>query len=376
MNGTLVTAYVDLNKYDDIDRIKKNEDYLPHIDNICQYNGYMIIHCEVDMVETIWKLRKKYNMLDKTYVSVFDFKELPLQSKLDEIKEHWSENRCPVGLNPTGKESPEFLIMMWSKLYFLQKSHELNPFKSSHFAWIDIGITYVPGILINNSTRDTLETIHKIMSEKPDKIRMPCICETSYSEFTSEDKLSGRRKFYEKRQCKLIMGFFVVPDEIIEKISSLFLNEVDTCISTGYPNTEDTIMTVVCVENRSLFDLYYGDYENIFSSYHRCRSRVSTLLLNLRHCNAITFHRGVSNIGAILLDSIDINEQIYNIDDIISMYNEILIGCWYLDDKRYISKDAATRMEKLLPMSTLPDNIKENFITNMKFHGISPNYSS
>jgi len=33
-----------------------------------------------------------------------------------------------------------------------------------------------------------------------------------------------------------------------------------------------------------IFDLYYGDYEDIFKSYYLCQSRISTLFINLRYC--------------------------------------------------------------------------------------------
>lgn len=276
--GTLVTAYVDINKYDSINRVKKNDDYLPHIENLAQYQGNLIFFCEIDMVESIWNLRRKYNLLDKTYVQVFDFGSLPLYSKINEVKRHFSEGRCPIGLNPVGKESAEYMILIWSKLHFLNQASKLNPFNSEHFVWIDIGITYVPKILINDSLPDTLSQIKKIMDERPTKIRMACMCGTSESE------ISNRVEFYRSRQCKLIMGFFIISKEILPIISALFLQELDVCIGTGFPNTEEAVMASVSAEHPEIFDLYYGDYGDIFKSYYLCHSGTFVLFINLRHC--------------------------------------------------------------------------------------------
>jgi len=276
--GTLVTAFVDLDKYDSINRVRKIDDYIPHIDKLSQYQGNLIFFCEIEMVESMWDLRRKYNLLDKTYVQVIDFKTLPLYSKIDEVKGHFSEGRCPIGLNPTGKESPEFMILIWSKLHFLNRAFELNPFNSNYFGWIDIGITYVPAIRINESLPETLSQIKRIMCEKPTKICMACMCETSVGE------INNRVEFYRFRQCKLISGFFLVSGELLSIISRLFLEELELCLGTGYPNTEESILAVISGEHRGIFDLYYGDYEDIFKSYYLCQSRMSTLFINLRYC--------------------------------------------------------------------------------------------
>jgi Bacterial protein of unknown function (HtrL_YibB) len=314
-DGTLVTTFVDLNKYDSINRVRKIEDYIPHMDKLAQYQGNLIYFCEIEMVESMWNLRRKYNLLDKTYIQVFDFKTLPLYSKIDEVKRHFSEGRCPIGLNPAGKESPEFMILMWSKLHFLNRASDLNPFNSNHFCWIDIGITYVPTILIEESLPETLSRIKRIMYEKTTKIRMACICETS------EGEISNRVEFYRFRQCKLIMGFFIVSGELLSIISALFLEELELCLGTGFPNTEDTVMASVSAEHREIFDLYYGDYEDIFKSYYLCQSRISTLFINLRHCGVWGLYDEMVNCMDEMIEGYDHNKLNISGSEFLEMYH-------------------------------------------------------
>ena len=342
-DGSLVTAYVDLSKHDSINRARKNSDYLPHINNICQYPGNLIIFCEIDMVETIWRLRMKYNYGNMTYVSVFNFTSLPLYSKINEVRRHWSEGRCPAGLNPGGKESPEFMILMWSKLYFLNEASKLNPFDSSHFAWIDIGITYVPDILINKSLAETFVSIQMIMNETPDKIRMPCICETSPNELL---ETSTRIEFYRSRQCKLIMGFFLLPNTLLSILTALFLEELDSCLKTGFPNTEDTVMAAVSAEHPELFDLYYGDYEDIFRSYYMCHSRVSTLFVNLRHCNAWSLYDEMLDCMDSMLESHCNDNFKLDIADLSEMY-DLYQG---IHDSESKNSDIYDRIGTFLPL--------------------------
>ena len=106
-------------------------------------------------------------------------------------------------------------------MFFLQKAANLNPFSSNHFAWIDIGITYVPGILIDDQVESTWSELGKIMAQCPNNIKVGCMCETS------SEELDNRKEFYQVRQCKLIGGFIHIKSDYIDKLADWFQHELD-----------------------------------------------------------------------------------------------------------------------------------------------------
>ena len=316
-NNTLVTAFVNLQKYDGNKR-KTVDDYLPRIEELFQYDGHMIIFCEKDMSSKLREIRLRHGKGDLTYISIFDFYHLPFANRLDEMK---SMDFFPLGLDKNGKESHEFFVLTWNKIYFLKLALEINPFLSEGFAWIDIGITYVPGILINN-INTTLVKLKEIMTSKFDKIKMGCICETS------ELEISNLQQFYSERRSKLISGFLTLPKDLIVRFNELMDLEIKYCIDRGYFNLEELVMSVISMKYRDIFDLYYGDYEDILRCYLGDMGRLSTIMLNIQYCHKYNMEQ-LWDLAYIVISNVRDNPNM-NLDFI--MLNEIyryLIGNSY-----------------------------------------------
>ena len=168
----------------------------------------------------------------------------------------------------------------------------------------------------------------------------------------------------------MVTSIFSIPRFLMNDFMATWTEELKLNIQTGYPASEEQILACVKGKEPQLFNCYQAEHPDIIANRFGLRTKYQIIIENLQYCNLMSFHRGIAEVGPALLDLITPDDNSYTIDQILIIYNEILIGCWYLDDKRHISRDAAVRMEKLLSISTLPENIKQNMTTNIGFHDI------
>lgn len=342
LKNTLVTAFVDLQKYDHNNR-KPSSEYLPKIEELLQYDGPMVIFCETDMSSVLREIRLRHGKGDLTYVIVFNFYNLPFADRIEEMRQM---DFFPLGLNKHRKESYEYFVMTWNKIHFLKRALEVNPFESEGFAWIDIGITYVPGILINN-VNDTLAELKKIMSSNFEKIRMGCMCETS------EEEASNPNLFYSERRSKLISGFISMPKELVNIFDSLISEEIGFCLKNGYFNLEEAIISRILAGNREYFEIYYGDYEDIFRCYFGRMGRVSTLMINIRYCHQYMMKQ-LWDLSYIIATNTRDNPQM-NMD--LNMMKEIY---GYLEDSSYDDVKCKKLYEFFLDLDVDPKYLPSN----------------
>ena len=198
---TIVTCFLNLSKGENWKGRKTTKFYLDKAKELTQTKLPMIIFTSEEYILTFWNMRKKYNLLSKTFIYPIKLEDLPQYKHINTVKELLNNKGCPIGLNHLQKESPEYMILINSRVYLTNKAISMNPFGTDFFSWIDIGIFYVPNILINNSFQDTRNQIVKILNNLPvNKIAVHCICETSIEE------IKNRELFYSHRRDKIAGG--------------------------------------------------------------------------------------------------------------------------------------------------------------------------
>jgi hypothetical protein len=71
-----------------------------------------------------------------------------------------------------GKDTREFLMLMWNKTEYLREAAILNPFNTTHFVWVDFGIRYVCKNSSDQEFIDKLNRIQRPLSAPANKIRI------------------------------------------------------------------------------------------------------------------------------------------------------------------------------------------------------------
>ena len=156
-----------------------------------------------------------------------------------------------INRNPN-KDTTLYIILTNNKVHFIENAIQLNPFKSSHFVWMDFGINHVA---LNTEQFD--KWIHHV----PNKIKQLCI--NPYTE-TSEHKHMFQYIYHHTAA-----GLFSGSSENLLTYSRLFKEKTEQIYAEEWYQLDEAVMTIVQKENPELFDLYYGDYQSIISNYLR-----------------------------------------------------------------------------------------------------------
>ena len=201
---TFITAFIKIKKN------KYNSDYLNWISNLLlNLDNNLIIYTSIEYYDIIKELRSKYE--DKTIIIIIKLEDFYMYKYIEYLKYDYERDHEKDYHNTD-------LYLIWNeKLKFIEKGILLNPFKTSYFAWCDIG--YVR----NNIYIDKyLKSFPNLSQLTEDKIYMLNI---DYN-FTIDDFLDPYNIKY-RYISNIIGGGFIIGKEnkLIEMIN-IYYNEI------------------------------------------------------------------------------------------------------------------------------------------------------
>jgi hypothetical protein len=247
-NITFVTAYFKFNQN------KYNSNYFDWMSNLLlNLDNNIIIFTDKISKSVIEKLRDNYK--DKTIIIEMKLEEFHSIKYLDYfIKDHLRDKYRHIR-NPN-------LYMIWNeKLKFVEKSIDINPFKTLYFAWIDIGYIRNP-IYINRYLKNGFPNLNKL---KEDKIYMLNI---DYN-FTEEDFKDPFNKKYQMIDNKIGGGFIIGNSINLKKMIDEFYNIIiPEYIKRDYFLGEDqTLYTSLYLKRPDLITIIRGDNDDTTIPY-------------------------------------------------------------------------------------------------------------
>jgi hypothetical protein len=253
---TIVTMMYDIRKMENCknERNRKLESYIDFSKKFMLTLPYpMIIFISPDdsyTKNTILSVRGDLELLDKTFIYELDFKYTYFYRHLSRVEEL---QRSFFILNGDIKhETPLYVILNNNKFCFIEQSIMLNPFKTSHFLWMDFGINHVAL---------TTDHIHEWITQIPDKIKQLCI--NPYIEPVEP------RQFFKNIHHNCAGGLFSGSAENMFKYCQLFKQKTEQIYNAGWYQIDEAVMTLVQLENLDMFEFFFGDYEGIVSNYLR-----------------------------------------------------------------------------------------------------------
>jgi len=184
----------------------------------------------------------------KTYICKTLIENTYFYKDLDRLNE--LQNKFNILNKNPDKDTPIYIILNNNKFHFIETAIQLNPFKSSHFVWMDFGINHVA---LNT------EQIHKWIYQVPDKIKQLCI--NPYTETTDY------KNMFQYIYHHTAGGLFSGSSENLMTYSRLFKKKTEQIYAEEWYQLDEAVMTIVQKENHELFDLFYGDYQGIVSNY-------------------------------------------------------------------------------------------------------------
>lgn len=257
MNSTIVTGFFNLSRFENNNRHNRGPKYyMEKGKELLRRDIQLVIFTEADYVKDIEQLRAQH--LDKTKIITLNIANLPYFKYLEKIKEnleiHPIKNKCPI------KDTPGYLVLQMNKLYFLSEVINTNPFGSSHFGWIDFGISHVA----NFNYVDSDDIFNKI----PNKVSLLQL--RNYESALSD--IDGYLSFIRGISAA---GFICGDSNHLTWFIQSCEKKYKEIINSGYAASEEMLFPLIFKGNEDKFRFYYGDYKDILSNFVYQRTNIA-----------------------------------------------------------------------------------------------------
>jgi len=140
-NLTFVTAFISVpDKRYDHNRVSFDR-RVQYFMKMVELDINICLFISPDIKELMENLTSKYKNV--TICEVLDINDLEITKITNHYKEH---NNCLKEIetkNKNTKDVPDYMLIQNSKIEFVKKSIDLNPYNSNYFCWIDFSILYV-----------------------------------------------------------------------------------------------------------------------------------------------------------------------------------------------------------------------------------------
>ena len=259
-NWTLLTAYFDLTKCPDASlEIKaRDQNHYLNVNGISTLNlpYNLVIYCDEASYDKIYSIRPEF-LRHKTHYVICNFEDFQLilnEKKFTELREQINDNRIKNPYNFDNRNTASYLLFCLSRYIMLKRTILNNPFKSTHFAWINICIErmgYKNLIYLNEAlgcNRDKFSTCHINYREKS--------LVNNYPEYFKNGGL-----------CGMCSGFFTGNKNYMLIFCNHILQKATDVINAGYGHADEQFFSQVYFDNPEIFDTYYGDYFQMITNY-------------------------------------------------------------------------------------------------------------
>ena len=261
-NWTLVTAYFNLTKYYDAsDEINARgvDYYMSHSVSTLSLPYNLVIYCDEDSIELIKKYRPEY-LHDKTVYIIRNFNEFRFKKNGELLNENFNvyreriiENRKIKPYHFDNRNTASYYLFCMSRYSMLKEVIELNPFKSTHFCWINF--------CIERMGFKNLIRLAEGLSVNRDKFS------TCYIDYIPENLIKDTNEYFKWGRCSMCSGFFTGNSEYMYKVCDLIENKFLEYLQQGYGHADEQLYSPVYFENPDLFEHYYGDYGQMITNY-------------------------------------------------------------------------------------------------------------
>lgn len=250
-NWTLVVAYYNLTtRSDSNSEVRTFSHYISHSRNTLSLNQNMIIFCDSDSYSDIYRIRSEYGLLDKTVFKVIPLDDYPLSIYYEKIR----KTRAEKNYNFDPRNNPSYLILMAAKYTAMKLAILLNPFNSTHFAWVNI--------CMSRMGLRNIEYLNRSLRINRDKFS------TCYIDYLPPQLVKNKREYYSRGgRCTMCSGFFTGSKLYMYQVCGLFEQKFIETVEEGYGHADEQLYSAVYFDHPELFSFYYGDYYQMITNY-------------------------------------------------------------------------------------------------------------
>ena len=272
-NYTLVTSFVDIGRGNWSYFSRSNDAYLNYSVRLLQLNVPLILFIEHKFVDFVKLYREgKENVTKIITITVQDLEYYKLHQDVSEAQKIVQQsvrlmNNKDVSFDTHPEVfSPEYVIVMASKVSLVKEAIRLNPFHSSFFYWIDFGFgrsdDYFPSdscwaprnIMKSPKSKDKVV----IMELSPIYFPWSSFNLKAIWHYLTRPKVRTVDDFIRHMDSVFVMGtFFGGAKEAMLEFDALYKQVFNDALARGYTDDDQTIITL-CYISRN--DLFYSVY--------------------------------------------------------------------------------------------------------------------
>jgi hypothetical protein len=248
MASTIVTFFFNIKLFPDAtELVRPKEFYMEKGRVTLGLDAPMIVFCDDSSVDYIKGIRgdKPTEYVVKSIVE-YDF----FEDHVDIIR----KNRVGIAKYVTSRNTPSYSMLMLFKIHAIYQAFIKNPFKTTHFAWIDFGGSHV--------MRD-IEKYGPQMLAKPHPKVSFC-----YIHYRSSAELAPTATYINGGQCGVGAGAFTVEGVYAGRFYHGCMSIFHDLLSKGKFHADEQILTYFYDRYPDLCTLYYGDYYSLVSNYN------------------------------------------------------------------------------------------------------------
>lgn len=270
-NWTLVTAYFDLTRRVDASAETRARPATHYIDQHGQgtlmTDKNLIVFCDPELEERVWRIRPDW-LHAKTKV-------VPM--RLDDFqiaKYYWWITLNREG-NPQCRSDPRntasYYLLCMARYEMMRRATRANPFKSSHFAWINI--------CIERMGYKNLVYLDDVLRAQRDKFS------TCWIDYVPKSLTANLPEYFGGRdcigRCSMASGFFTGSAPYLKRFCDAVESEFLRCLKAGFGHSDEQLYPLVYFKDPELFDWYVGDYNQAVTNYANVREAPEAPIRNL-----------------------------------------------------------------------------------------------
>jgi hypothetical protein len=248
MTTTVVTAYFNLADFPDgTPDLRPRTFYMEKATPTLGVSSPMVIFCDDTCVEDIKAIRGD---LPTVYL-VKPFYEY------DFYKTHYpiiKANREPRAWFYEGtRHTSSYSVMMMFKIVAIQQVYEMNPFGSTHYAWVDFGGSHV--------MRSVAECLPAILENPRPKISF------CYIHYRGSEELTLTSEFAQGGQCGVAGGCITIEKDLVPRFYTGMMSIFYEMLTSRLYHSDEHVLTYFHHRYPELCSIYYGDYYSIATNY-------------------------------------------------------------------------------------------------------------
>lgn len=254
-NITFVSAFFDIDRDKWTHYGRTIEEYMDESARVMTLNNNFVIFTEKKFYDKIMHHRRSY--MDKTTIILTDISSLPYYRYFDDISNIMNNSNFRKGLkNDVVPEvtKPLYLILIWSKIYFVTDAIKKNIYNTVHFGWIDFGLHKH---ILQDKYINT-ELFHGV--NICDRIKLMCRSEPQTSDLNID-------KFYKSHINRFASGLITGNIKFFKLFEEHIDNEIKICLQKKIVDCEQSIYTVIYLKHPEIFNIYHGDWSDIVNNY-------------------------------------------------------------------------------------------------------------